>query len=511
MKQAIFTFLFVFLPILASADTVEIDGIYYNLNEKSKTAEVTWGNNLYSGDTIIPETISYDGVVYDVTSIGYYAFGGDKDLISVVIPNSVTSIGNSAFSGCEGLITIDIPNSVTSIGHEAFDGSAWYNNQPDGLVYGGKVLYKYKGEMPENTNVSLKDGTIGISDFAFLQCKGLISIDIPSSVKYIGIEAFGGCSGLTSVTIPNSVSSIGIRAFYFCSSLSNIEIPNSVTYIGWFAFDGTAWYFNQQDGVIYAGKFAYGYKGVMPENTNITLKDGTFGIVDNAFSARSSLTSIYIPNSVTTIGENVFSYCSGLTSVIIPYSVTSIGSYAFLNCSGLKSVSIPNSVKSISNGTFMDCRVLTSIDIPNSVTSIGFESFKDCRALASVIIPNSVTSICESAFGSCKNLSDVYCYAELPPSTDVSFADIELSQSTLHVPAASINLYRNAIEWEDFGNIVALTDDDPKPTAINSLKEYSPTYPVGIYSIDGKRLQKEQRGLNIIRMNDGKTIKRIVK
>ena len=159
----------------------------------------------------------------------------------------------------------------------------------------------------------------------------------------------------------------------------------------------------------------------------------------------------------------------------------------------------------------MDCRVLTSIDIPNSVTSIGFESFKDCRALASVIIPNSVTSICESAFGSCKNLSDVYCYAELPPSTDVSFADIELSQSTLHVPAASINLYRNAIEWEDFGNIVALTDDDPKPTAINSLKEDNSSYPISIYSIDGKRLQKEQRGLNIIRMNDGKTIKKIVK
>ena len=150
-------------------------------------------------------------------------------------------------------------------------------------------------------------------------------------------------------------------------------------------------------------------------------------------------------------------------------------------------------------------------NIPNTVNNIGFYSFTECINLKSLTIPSSVTTIEEFAFGSCKNLSDVYCYAELPPSTDSSFGDIELSQSTLHVQAASIDLYRNAIEWEDFGTIVALTDDDPKPTGINSLKENSSTYPVDIYSIDGKRLQKEQRGLNIIRMKDGKTIKRIVK
>ena len=85
------------------------------------------------------------------------------------------------------------------------------------------------------------------------------------------------------------------------------------------------------------------------------------------------------------------------------------------------------------------------------------------------------------------------------------------SKATLHVPVGSIDTYKNTSPWSEFGNIVALTDDDPKPTGIESLKEEIPTYPVGTYSIDGKRLQKAQRGLNIIRMNDGKTIKRIVK
>ena len=142
------------------------------------------------------------------------------------------------FEGCKNLASISIPNSVSSIGSYAFSGTAWYNNQPDGVVYIGKVLYAYKGDMPANTNITIKDGTIGIACSAFEYCSNLVSITIPNSVTTIGgIEryphvyyrgAFVGCTGLTSVTIPNSVNSLGSNTFYECSSLTSVisEIQN---------------------------------------------------------------------------------------------------------------------------------------------------------------------------------------------------------------------------------------------------------------------------------------------
>ena len=108
--------------ISASAYDVEVDGIYYNIVTKAKTAEVTRGDNKYSGDVTIPETITVDNVVYNVTSIGDHAFFACHGLTSITIPNSVTSIGFDAFRDCTGLTSITIPNSVTSIGNGAFGG-----------------------------------------------------------------------------------------------------------------------------------------------------------------------------------------------------------------------------------------------------------------------------------------------------------------------------------------------------------------------------------------------------
>lgn len=264
-----------------------------------------------------------------VTSIGEIAFMNCSTLTSVTIPEGVTNIGFEAFFCCSALETINIPDSITRIQDAAFAATAWLDNQPDGVVYLGKIAYKYKGKMPSDTEITFKDGTKGIADSAFALSQGLTGVTIPDTVTFIGWNAFNFCSNLKSVDIPDSVTSIGGWAFCNCSGLADIKIPDSVTSVGNFAFSYTPWLNNQPDGLLYAGKVAYKYLGEMPENTEIVLKDGTTAIGGWAFDDCSGLTSITIPDSVTTIGDHAFVDCENLKSVIIPDSVTTIDDYAF--------------------------------------------------------------------------------------------------------------------------------------------------------------------------------------
>lgn len=120
MKQLLLSILMMLLPLLANAQAVEINGIYYNLSTETNTAEVTYGPDYYSGDIVIPETVNYEGISYSVTSIGWEAFFRCSGLTSITIPNSVTSIGYYAFYGCSSLTSITIPDGVTFISKSVF-------------------------------------------------------------------------------------------------------------------------------------------------------------------------------------------------------------------------------------------------------------------------------------------------------------------------------------------------------------------------------------------------------
>ena len=324
MKRLLALSVFLMIALLSFAHDFEVDGIYYNITSSKApyTVAVTyrgtsydWYSNEYTGAVTIPSSVTYDGITYSVTSIGSYAFYGCSGLTSITIPNSVTSIGNCAFMGCSGLTSVQIPSSVTSIGWRAFCGCYGLTSVtiPNSVT---SISDQAFSDCRNLTSVTIPNSVKAIGSYMFDQCFNLASVTIPESVTSIGEYAFFRCSSLKSVTIPNSVTSIGSYAFNECNSLTSITIPNSVTSIGSLAFAYTPWYNNQPDGVVYAGKVAYKYKGAMPANTSITIDEGTLGIASSAFYHIINLKSITIPNSVTSIGSSAFYECSGLTEIV---------------------------------------------------------------------------------------------------------------------------------------------------------------------------------------------------
>ena len=465
--------------VVASAHDFEVDGIYYNLIN-SGTVEVTYkggSSNVYSGDIVIPSSITYNGNTYNVTSIGSFAFGYCTGLTGIEIPNSVTTIGSSAFYGCSGLTSIEIPNSVTSIGDHAFADCTGLTSVviPNGVTsiehgtfyccygltsieipnsvtsIGGSAFYSCSGL----TSIEIPNSVTSIEQGVFYGCSGLTSVTIPNSVTSIGTDAFNSCTSLTSVTIPNSVTSIGYSAFSGCTGLTSVVIPNSVTSIGHYAFSGcsslSAVYISDLSvwcNMDFVSSFSnpLSYGGNLYLNgellTELVIPDDITTVSQYAFYGCSSLTSIKIPNTVTDISSTAFACCSNLESItvasdnpkydsrnncnaiihvwngggyldvgckntVIPNSVTSIGYSAFEGCTGLTSIEIPNSVTSIQWNAFEGCTGLTSIEIPNSVTSIENNVFKGCTGLTNVTIPNSVTSIGDYAFEGCTGLTSI--------------------------------------------------------------------------------------------------------
>ena len=283
-----------------------------------------------------------------VIGIGDHAFSGCSSLTSIVIPNSVASIGWGAFAYCGNLTSVTIGNGVTSIGAGVFEFCSGLENI---TVTSGNPVYHSAGNCLIETerktlvvgcknSIIPTDGSVtSIGHFAFEDCSSLTSITIPSGVTSIGQGAFYDCSSLTSITIPDSVTSIGNGAFASCSCLTSITLPDSITCIVDAAFHNTAYYndeSNWENDVLYIGNHLINARDNL--SGDYIIRQGTKTIADSAFWYCRSLTSISIPDSVTSIGVSAFRNCTSLTSITIPDSVTSIGKSVFYNCRSLTSV-----------------------------------------------------------------------------------------------------------------------------------------------------------------------------
>ena len=412
-----------------------------------------------------------------------------SDLHSIILPNSVISIGNLAFANNHNMEYCNIPSSVKNMGaNNPWVGCVKMKNLyclsphykiENGILYSSdyRIAYALIYWNPTFSNISIDNRTKKIAAYAFehcflaadkygslikkielgsvnyignaafFNCKGLINIHIPESIKAIGERAFSGCSALVEITveknnkryysngsnaiieqsshtlllgckntiIPDEVVTIGDSAFLNCSGLTSIHIPDSVTTIGESAFQRCSALMKITVGENNIKYYSNGSNAIIEQSShtlllgcmNTIIPDGVVSIGDSAFCDCKGLTNIHIPDSVTTIGDRAFLNCSGLTSIQIPKGVTSIGEWAFSCCSGLTNIQIPESVSTIGKSAFSFCRGLTNIQILEGVTTIGEWAFSDCSALTNIYIPDSVTTIGDDAFSDCCALTKI--------------------------------------------------------------------------------------------------------
>ena len=218
-----------------------------------------------------------------------------------------------------------------------------------------------------------------------------------------------------------------------------------------------------------------------------------------AFSDCSGLTSLNLPDGITSIGDYAFSGCSGLTSLNLPASITDIGDGAFQWCSGLTSLNLPAGITSIGRSAFYGCSGLTSLPLPAGITSISDNAFYDCSGLTSLNLPTGITEIGYSAFENCSGLASIYVYAEKVPKMghDV-FTGCDAKKCILYVPKGTYDDYWLSDFGNYFENIVEF-----EATGIDKTTTSTDVEEVSRYSVNGQRLVGPTKGLNIVKYSDG--------
>jgi uncharacterized repeat protein (TIGR02543 family) len=353
-------------------------GLLFTLMDDGTAYEVSRGTA--TATTIVIPSV-YNGL--PVTTIANCGFQDYTAMTGITIPDSVTSIGLQAFYSCSGLTSVTIPSSVTSIETYAF------------------------GECSELKNITIPDSLMSIGYGVFISCSSLESINIPVNVTSIGDNAFSGCNSLTRVfyggadnsawsgiTIGNYNDTLTNTALYFYSATQPTVIGNYWRFVDgvptiWEAFLPPP----STSGLLFTlinDGMAYSVSKGTATDTEIVIPSihnnlPVTTITERGFNGYTAMTSVIIPDSVTSIsGEYAFAGCSGLTSITIPDSMISLGEWAFANCSNLESITIPNGVTSIGTATFYNCSGLTSVTIPANVTIIGHSAFYNCSSLTRV-------------------------------------------------------------------------------------------------------------------------------
>ena len=280
------------------------------------------------------ESVTFGNAIVEIESS---AFENCVSLKAISLPETVKEIGSSAFFNCKSLSEITLGDSIEKIEASAFDETAYVantQNWQDKTLYCGKYLLKVSKDKTDALNI--KDGTLLVADHAAKK-SAITEINMPASLKYIGVASFTACQNVANVTLNEGLISLDNNAFSSCDALVSVTLPNTLTNLG-----------------------AY------------------------AFYHCSALKSIVIPNGVTSISDQVFNECASLESITLPNTLESIGVYSFANCYSLIKITFPDSLKVIGQSSFYKCYNLLSINLPKNLEKLGDWSFQHCQKLLDV-------------------------------------------------------------------------------------------------------------------------------
>lgn len=361
LMRSLVTAVALLFGIAAYAETFVVDGIRYKTYLGSDVEVVTRTSSTYSdysGDIVIPDTVTCRGVSYAVLKIGDYAFNG-SDVTSVLLPETIELIGIQVFQNSKSMRSCNIPSKVRYLGEASFRG-----------------------------------------------CSSLQSVTIPKKLTRLSAGTFEDCASLQKVVIPKNVeeieysSSISNGCFSGCTSLKEVVIEDSDNPLGfWFLGSSNP---VDADEIFYGCPIESVYIG-----RNIPAGGGVL------FNGFSSIKSITFGAKVTTISSSAFRNCTGITEVVIPDNITQLEGYAFDGCSSLTTMHIGHGVTLLPYGLFSNCTSLENVFVGNGVKNIEPLVFAGCSSLRKVFIGNKLQTIGLNVFSDCKNLDVVICSTDL--------------------------------------------------------------------------------------------------
>lgn len=399
----------------------------------------------------------------DLSNVGYgisednlvdqYMFHGCDKLVEVKLPASTQKINNNAFNGCSKLTTCAIPASVTYIGDKAFANCKALKevNIPAAVSYMGSGAFNNCTAI-ETVTFEEDCRVTKIRANAFNGCSALKSVKLSSGVEELGSKAFANCASLNTFTLPASFIEKAADTF-LNTPIKNYEVEDGIE--GYSSVGGVLYNEDQSELLLYP---------IAREDKSFIVPQSVGGIAEQAFAGAKNLTHITLSESITNIQSKTFAG-SGLTEIVIPAEVTSIGSEAFMGCNALTSVTFKGGPSGIGEKAFFGTRLSTvTFNVMNAVPELGNQAF---RTLS--------------------------------------------KQTIFFVPADKVESFKTRLAEK---SAAATGRYEVKPlttSSIEGLQQEGSATEVSRYNAAGQRISAPVRGLNIVKMANGKTVKTIVR
>ncbi len=437
-------FLSLMCYVKVGAFDFSVNNIYYNINEKTLTAEVTYSSdayNSYSGQVVIPATVTSGGKTYNVAAVGENAFRDCTGLTAVTFGANVATIGKRAFLNCSALSAITITEAITEIGDYAFAQCGGLNivtmNNDAPLQLGNGTFLRCSSltnvKWQSSENLEGRGGVVAVGTNAFAHCTSLSSIVLPGVIEQLGTSIFDGCTGLTSITVTAEQPLLLSGDPFGLSGSATIYVPSSgqagvsaslyQNAVGWrdYTIAELPYSFIDSDGYTYlkTSAGAVALNGSQTARTNVDVRNSITGysgenyhvtsISDQAFKSRS-IVSVNTSDAynLKTIGYESFAGCASLANVTLAEGITTMGERAFASCTTLKTIKLPSTLRTVAKGAFDGCASLKNVTLQFGVTTIREDAFAHCTGLFSLRLPRSISSVEAGAFRGATALEDIF-------------------------------------------------------------------------------------------------------